>query len=169
MSYDVVGYRICTHLSISYHVYILATDGEGGWVWTMPQSPFQSSKLASCWQLHIEWIVWGWTWILIHLHGCNRPRWRGSELVRYTFLEIVDGDCMDGWSRSRHSKVPKQLAIDSSKLSERCKAGHHRPKVLYKHESLVSYLLAISFCSSTVEAGGDEGERSSEYGSCMRF
>jgi hypothetical protein len=30
MSYDVVGYRICAHLSISYHVNILATDGKGG-------------------------------------------------------------------------------------------------------------------------------------------
>jgi hypothetical protein len=54
--------------------------------------------------------------------GCNRPRWRGIKLVTYTFLEIVNRDCMDGWSRSRHSKVPKQLAVDGSKLSERCKA-----------------------------------------------
>lgn len=37
--------------------------------------------------------------------------------------------------------------------------GRAQSPVLYKHERLVSYLLAISFCSSTVEAGGDEGEK----------
>lgn len=119
---------VLTNLSISYHVNILATNGKGCGRCNrsrrskVPTRPAVGSCMLS--GLFGD----GLGYLFIHMLGCNRPRWHGTKLVSYTFLEIVNGDCMDGWSRSRHSKVPKQLAVDGSKLSERCKAGATGPK-----------------------------------------
>lgn len=127
--YDIVGYRICTHLSMSYIHFGNRRQGQVG----VGDAAVAVPKLQNGqWlRLYVKVNCSGMPRTLIHMHRRNRPRWCGSKLVRYTFLKLWMGIAwIGGHACSRHSKtVLKQLAVDGSMLSEQgCKAG---PKVLY--------------------------------------
>lgn len=118
-------------LTYLYHImstFWRPTARAGGYGRCRPQSPFQSSNTASCWQLHVEWIIRGWTWILIPYARVQQAKmaWDQTSYVH------IFGNCeqgLRGWvvTQSPFYKVPKQLAVDGSKLSERCKAGATGP------------------------------------------
>lgn len=53
--------------------------------------------------------------------------------------------------------IPKQLAIDSSMLSERCSAGQGGTKILYK--SVVSYLFRDEFGAAPTKSMPNGSQR----------